>query len=88
MANLTVREASTGSETPLEDVNLNITNQELIEGLIDGRVLRPLTGGQKHLVVARDNSISEDVQTLAQLGFQDGDVVKIVTKDVGATPRP
>jgi hypothetical protein len=84
MANLKVLEASSGSETPLEDVDLSITNKDLIDGLIDGGVLSSLTGGQQHLLVGKDNSVTGDVKSLQQLGFTDGDTIKVVTKDVGA----
>ena len=84
MANLIVREASSGSETPLEDVDLNMTNRELIDGLVQEGVLRPLANGQQHLIVAKDNSVTEDTLTLADLGFTDSDILKVVTKDVGA----
>ncbi len=84
MANLKILEASSGSETPLEDVDLSITNKDLIDGLIDGGVLRSLTGGQQHLLVGNDNSVSSDTKSLQELGFTDGDTIKVVTKDVGA----
>lgn len=84
MANLTVRESRTGRETPIEDADLDMTNVELIEGLIEGDVLTQLTGSEKYIVVDSENGISETRKTLQELGYRDGDTVIIVTKDLGA----
>ena len=84
MATIIVRESVTGSTTTLEEVDLNMTNDELIQGLIEGGVLKPLKGGPQYLIVGKDNSVSQESKSLAQLGFSDGDTIRIVTKDVGA----
>jgi hypothetical protein len=84
MASLTVREVRTGRETPIDDVDMGMTNVELIEGLIDGGVLTRLDGNERYIIVDTDNGVSETRKTLQELGYQDGDTVLVVTKDLGA----
>ena len=84
MANLTIKEALTGRETPIEDADMGMTNIELIEGLIEGDVLNRLTGNEKYIVVDKENGVSDARKTLEELGYVDGDTITIVTKDLGA----
>jgi len=88
MANLTIREMATGAETPVQEVDLSITNRQLIDQLIEGEVLKPLSDSEKSesmgYIMLKDGRICDGVKPLKELGFQDGGTIEIVKKAVGA----
>ena len=88
MANLTIKELQTGEETPVQEVDLGMTNKALIEQLIEGRVLNPLSEGDKSegqdYSFVKGGRIIDGVRTLNEIGYQDGDVIEITKKAVGA----
>lgn len=88
MAQLTVKEMATGIETPIEDVSLEMTSKDLIDQLVEGGVLNPLSDQEKDhnygYIILQNGRITEGNRPLADFGFQDGDTVEIVKKAVGA----
>ncbi len=88
MANLTIREMATGVETPVQDVDLNMTNRQLIDQLIEGQVLNALSESEKNesygYIMLKNGKICDGIKSLKELEFQDGDTIEIVKKAVGA----
>jgi hypothetical protein len=88
MARLIIREMATGIETPVEDVNLGMTNKELIDELVEGGVLTPLSDDEKNqnygYIILQNGRITEGNRPLQDFGFQDGNTVEVVKKAVGA----
>ena len=86
MANLSVKEGSSGAITPLDEVNLEtLTNTELIAELVKGAVLKPTADKEKYHLLSKENQpITEDNITLQQLEFKDSDTITIVKKGIGA----
>jgi len=88
MANLTIKEMATGTETPVQEVDLGMTNKALIDQLIEGGVLTSLSEEEKNqskgYIMLKNGGITEGIKPLSELGFQDGDTIEIVKKAVGA----
>jgi len=88
MAHLIIKEMATGTETPVEDVNLDITNKDLIDQLVEGGVLTPLSDDEKNqnygYIILQNGRITEGTRPLRDFGFQDGNTVEVVKKAVGA----
>ncbi|MBO7124553.1 MAG: hypothetical protein J6V74_01770 [Bacteroidales bacterium] len=89
MADITVKESSTGALTPVSEVDLaQITNTTLINELVANGVLSPTgANGQQndwHLVGKDNVYIQEQNRTLAELGFADGDTITVIAKPAGA----
>jgi len=88
MARLIIKEMATGTETPVEDVSLELTNKDLIDQLVEGGVLNPLSDDEKSqyygYIILQNGRITEGNRPLRDFGFQDGNTVEIVKKAVGA----
>ena len=88
MARLIIKEMATGIETPVEDVNLDMTNKELIDQLVEGGVLTPLSDDEKNqnygYIILQNGRITEGNRPLQDFGFRDGNTVEVVKKAVGA----
>jgi len=88
MARLIIKEMATGIETPVEDVDLGMTNKDLIDQLVDGGVLNPLSDDEKNqnfgYIILQNGRIAEGNRPLNDYGFKDGDKVEVVKKAVGA----
>ncbi len=88
MARLIIKEMATGIETPVEDVNLDMTNKELIDQLVEGGVLTPLSDDEKNqnygYIILQNGRITEGNRPLHDFGFRDGNTVEVVKKAVGA----
>ena len=88
MARLIIKEMATGIETPVEDVSLDMSNKELIDQLVEGGVLNPLSDDEKNqnygYIILHNGRIAEGNRSLTDFGFQDGGIVEIVKKAVGA----
>lgn len=88
MARLIIKEMATGIETPVEDVSLDMTNKELIDQLVEGGALNPLSDEEKNqnygYSIVKNGRLVEGIRPLREIGFQDGNTVEIVKKAVGA----
>lgn len=88
MARLIIKEMATGIETPVEDVNLDMTTKELIDQLVEGGVLTPLSDDEKNqnygYIILQNNRITEGNRPLREFGFRDGQTVEVTKKAVGA----
>jgi hypothetical protein len=88
MAKLIIKEMATGIETPVEDVDLGMSNKELIDQLVEGGVLTPLSDAEKNqnygYIILQNGRITEGNRSLSDFGFQDDSAVEIVKKAVGA----
>ena len=95
MAKVDVKTTWDGAGFELEDVDLDqITNRDLIQQMIDAGVMVP----ESQLPRAADNTPTvyslidkagvkvepDEVKTLAQLGFTDGDTIRIIQRGGGA----
>lgn len=95
MAKVDVKTTWDGAGFELEDVDLEqITNRDLIQQMIDAGVMVP----ESQLPRAADNTPTvyslidkagvkvepDEVKTLAQLGFTDGDTIRIIQRGGGA----
>lgn len=88
MARLIIKEMATGVETPVEDVSLDMFSKELIDQLVEGGVLTPLSDDEKNqnygYIILQNGRITEGNRPLMDFGFQDGNTVEVVKKAVGA----
>ena len=88
MARLIIKEMATGIETPVEDVSLEMTNKDLVDQLVEGGVLNPLSDDEKNqnygYIILQNGRITEGNRPLGDFGFQDGNTVEVVKKAVGA----
>ncbi len=88
MARLIIKEMATGIETPVEDVSLDMTNKDLIDQLVTGGVLNPLSDDEKNqnygYILLQNGRITEGIRSLRDFGFLDGITVEVVKKAVGA----
>ncbi len=88
MARFIIKEMATGIETPVEDVSLEMTNKDLVDQLVEGGVLNPLSDDEKNqnygYIILQNGRITEGNRTLDDFGFQDGNTIEVVKKAVGA----
>ena len=88
MARLIIKEMATGIETPVEDVSLDMNSKDLIDQLVEGGVLNPLSDNEKNqnygYIILQNGRITEGNRPLTDFGFQDGNTLEIVKKAVGA----
>ena len=96
MANITVKYVTTGQLIPLNNINFHqFTSRELIELLIDGELLIPES---QLFQITDDTSIAyalfdkngvdlkpDDPRNLFELGYVDGDVVRIYSRTLHKT---
>ena len=81
MADITAKNVITGEEISLGDVDLDqLTGRDLIEQLIGGGVLVP----ESQLPQAADELEPDDPRKLAEIGYADGDTVRIIQRGGGA----
>ena len=91
MADITAKNVITGEEISLGDVDLDqLTGRDLIEGLIGGGVLVPesqlpqAADGTPIVYALLDKNGAKldpyDPRKLAEIGYSDGDTVRIIQK--------
>ena len=93
MADITVKNIVNGDEIPLGDVDLDqLTGRDLIEQLIGGGVLVPesqflekVHGTFGYALLDKNGAKleSDDPRKLAEIGYTDGDTVRIVQRGSG-----
>ena len=95
MADITAKNVITGEEISLGDVDLDqLTGRDLIEQLIDGGVLVPeselprAADGTETVYALLDKQGKkmepDDPRKLSELGYADGDTVRIIQRGGGA----
>lgn len=93
MAEITIKIAHTGEEIPISNINLElVTGEELIHELVAGEVIRPEselppkrcdgTHGYYGIVNMQGQKLNSSEEPckipLSELGFKDGDTIRIV----------
>lgn len=84
MAKLIVKIANTGDEFEIEDVDLSqLTPRQLIDEMINQGILLAETADPYGIVNKNNVKIDELCLSFAQLGFVDGDTVRIIMRGSG-----
>ena len=85
MASIKLVFASTGEEFPVNDLDMDsVTNNELLEGAVSNNVFPPAGAGYEYKLVGKDGKPISDNKPLSELGFNDGDTIKVLPVAIGA----
>ena len=88
MANITLEIATTGERISVSDINLDIiTNRELLTEVIEAGFVPPDDVGSGYRIIGKGNYPIHETATLAELGFYDGDVIRIIAKVIASSDR-
>lgn len=84
MAHLILHDALTGTNVDLNDVDLEATtNRQVISEAVRGGILTA-HAADEYKIIGKDNVAVLTEETLASLGYKDGDTITVVAKPNGA----
>ena len=86
MASIKLVLASTGEDFQVNDLDMeSVTNTELLNEAVANGVFPPAGTSMKYALVGKDGKpISEETKTLAEIGYKDGDNIKVLSVAEGA----